>query len=204
MVMHSDKCAGCDISRRMSSPRDGVLRLKGGWLVNQYGGKEGFLGWLALQPHMHRDSLNDLSSDEQQALGENLVALDKGLRKYWEQSFSDDPIEQVYFAFFYESRFDRPDPYATTEKPYHVHIHVIPRTIHLGCLLREDQAGTSIINAWQVWQLKGTVPEPYRRSAANTESWAAATDLIAGLQSLVPGATALGPPTTPRAGLSLG
>ena len=152
------RCAGCDISRGTECPRGGVLQLPGGWLVNQYGGGEGFLGWLALQPRIHRPSFTDLSTGEQRALGKNLVDLDRALRRYWSRSFRPDRIEQVYFAFFYESRFDRPDPLARPGKKYHVHTHVIPRTRHMGNLLRENQDGTSMINAWQVWRLNKAVP----------------------------------------------
>jgi hypothetical protein len=62
---------------------------------------------------------------------------------------------------------------------------VIPRTKHLGHLLRENHEGVSIVNAWQVWRLKSTVPEPYRRPG--TGEWARATSLIRGLHRLMPG-----------------
>ena len=192
MSEYDDNCAGCDISRGVDRPRGGVLRLAGGWLVNQYGGSEGFLGWLALQPDEHRLALSALTTIEQRALGEHLVALDRALAAYWKHTFPADPLEQVYFTFFYESRFDEPDPASDPSMPYHIHIHVIPRTQHAGRLLRENHSGTSIINAWQVWRLKESIPSKYRRPPGN-EEWDAAAKLMGGLKDLLPESSFLPP-----------
>ena len=46
--------------------------MNGDWILNHYGGEEGFLGWMALQPRYHREEINQLEVDELEALGGNI------------------------------------------------------------------------------------------------------------------------------------
>ena len=51
-------CKGCELSKGNGDPPGGIIvKLDGGWILNHYGGSEGFLGWLALQPSCHRMEL---------------------------------------------------------------------------------------------------------------------------------------------------
>lgn len=137
--------------------------MAGDWVVNQYGGPEGFLGWLALQPRFHRKSLSELKEAEAKSLGPNLQALDEVLKHYWTHQFPDDPIERVYVVYMFESPFSEPQP--KPEDNFHLHIHVIPRTKKLGELgrLRVTRNGVTWNDGWLMPRLMehGMVPEPY-------------------------------------------
>lgn len=122
-------CAGCKRAQGLDSVQGGILNLSGDWMVNQYSGNEGYLGWLAMQPRFHRMKLSELDSDELATFGQNLKELDALLTGYWEEHFSDDPIHRVHVVYFFESAFDQPP----TE--FHLHVHLIPRTKQLGRLL---------------------------------------------------------------------
>lgn len=50
------ECPVCKIIQDRKGPAGGpVILLKSDWTLNQYGGSEGFLGWLTLQPREHLD-----------------------------------------------------------------------------------------------------------------------------------------------------
>jgi hypothetical protein len=143
--------------------------MAGDWIVNQYQGPEGFLGWLALQPRYHRVSLAQLSEDEAKSLGPNLQALDMVLTRYWSHQFPDDPVQRVYVVYMFESEFMEPPP-QPTEK-FHLHVHVISRTLELGQhgRLRFTKDGKTWNDGWHMPRLggHGMIPEPYRLIPAN-------------------------------------
>jgi diadenosine tetraphosphate (Ap4A) HIT family hydrolase len=126
------------------------VRLPGSWSLNHYGGTEGYLGWLALQPICHRMKLSELTEEELRHLGPNIHAIDKALSDYWQQVFGD-PIERLYVVYFFEGG-----------GPYHFHIHLIPRFATLEPRLRDWEAPRATASA--------TFPERYRRDATDFPS----------------------------------
>jgi len=147
----------------MDSFPGGVISLPGGWSVNHYGGSEGFLGWLALQPFGHRMRLQDLTRDELRELGPNLQALDRELTAYWKRQFPDDPLRRVYVVYFFETAF-KPG----ARERFHLHIHVIPRSDRIGeGLTCPDEDGILSVDGWHISTLTpdDRVPEPYSKKS---------------------------------------
>lgn len=173
MWTYRDNCSGCIRSQGRDSPGPpgGIIRLSGNWILNQYEGSEGFLGWLALQPRFHRDRLVELTPDEVAHFGAHIRAVDAALTQFWKFKFPEDAVERVYVTYFNESPFDIPPP----SPQYHLHWHLIPRTEKLGTLLRENSSETQIINAWKIWTLKENVPVAYRR---HDGPWPVAEELV--------------------------
>jgi diadenosine tetraphosphate (Ap4A) HIT family hydrolase len=156
-IYHND-CKACAISRRIEEPcrGGGIIELDGNWILNHYGGDEGFLGWMALQPRFHRMELTDLNSDEANALGKNIQKIDLALRQYWAIKFPTDPVRRVYVVYFFESAFEK-----SCDK-YHLHIHLIPRTERFSSLsiriektqgIEKVEDGVLLI-AWNIHQLR--------------------------------------------------
>jgi hypothetical protein len=175
---YSVNCQGCLTSQGLSDTPGGIVSLPGGWIVNQYRAYQGFLGWLILQPRSHRDEIAELSSTELSALGGHLKSLDTVLRSYWRIAFPDDPIERVYFLYFFESPFDLPTP-----PPFHLHFHAVPRTKCLAAELREPNGAGSIINAWNVYKLRDGNQVPHRYLRPEAGEWTAASALLAYLRN---------------------
>lgn len=169
---YDSKCAGCRRSQGLDAVPGGIAEMPGGWVVNQYLGSEGFLGWLALQPRFHRESLSQLSDVEAKSLGLNLQALDAVLTRYWSHQFPNDPVNRVYVIYMFESEFTEPQP--KPEEKFHLHIHVIPRTMALGQdgRLRFTKCGVTWNDGWHVPRLgeHGMVPEPYQLTTNNRVS----------------------------------
>ncbi|HEX77101.1 MAG TPA: hypothetical protein G4O03_01620 [Dehalococcoidia bacterium] len=171
-IYHND-CEGCDISQGIKEPRagGGIIELDGDWILNHYGGDEGFLGWLALQPRFHRMELTDLNTDEANALGKNVQRIDLALRQYWAIKFSEDPIRRVYVVYFFESAFEK------SSDKYHLHIHLIPRTERFRRLSIRVEKTRGIekveddvrLIAWNIHQLSGHegFPSGYRTKPEN-------------------------------------
>ena len=142
--MHSDhidsSCDGCLFS--LGNAVGSNVRLPGPWSLNHYGGTEGFLGWLALQPYWHREDFSKLSISELTQLGPNIAAIERALAEYWAMTFGD-PIERLYVNYFLEGG------------SRHVHIHLIPRFKSLEPELR----------AWSIPRATTfvTFPVHYRR-----------------------------------------
>jgi diadenosine tetraphosphate (Ap4A) HIT family hydrolase len=144
---YKDGCEGCDISRTSILLPVGIIELPGDWILNHYDGKEGFLGWMSLQPRYHRSELTDLTKDEIDLLGKNIQDVDRALHQYWSVKFPDDPIERIYVASISES----------TE--LHLDFHLIPRTRKLGLGNPAECA------SWRIFELTDTwsgFPERYR------------------------------------------
>ena len=135
---YDPNCDGCKQSQG-DSVTGGIVRLGSEWILNHYQGDEGFLGWMALQPRLHRCELAKLASDELATLGENIQKIDSALQAYWQEHFSNDPIKRVYMVYFYESVYDEPTPTS-----FHLHMHLIPRTQRLDRLLRESTQPKSV------------------------------------------------------------
>jgi diadenosine tetraphosphate (Ap4A) HIT family hydrolase len=137
-----------------------MVSLPGDWTLNHYGGHEGFLGWLALQPRDHCPEIADLSPRQAAGLGSNLRRINLALREYWSATF-DDPIERVYTLYLHEGVFDaRPSL-------YHVHFHIIPRSQRLDALLRS----CGEIVAWDIYKVSrlAAFPPEYRRDEIGAE-----------------------------------
>lgn len=119
-----NKCMGCIISQGKNdniNKRGGIIKLDGDWILNHYGGGEGFLGWLSLQPNDHIVNLSDLSANQLKSFMPNIQNIDKVLRKFWSKNFKKDPIDMVYLVYFFESLFEK-QPGSS-----HLHMHLIPR-----------------------------------------------------------------------------
>ena len=129
---YDKNCEGCKFSQGLSKPQGGiVVTLDDYWVLNHYGGSEGFLGWLALQPRYHKMELSQLKEEEARSIGPHVQQIESTLRNYWSRQFSDDPIERLYIVYFFESAFE--SDFSRKSNPYyHLHIHLIPRTKKLG------------------------------------------------------------------------
>jgi len=136
-------CKGCELSEGNGDPPGSIIvKLDGGWILNHYGGPEGFLGWLALQPKRHLMELAQLNEEETSHLGRNIQRVDMALRHYWAVHFPNDQLERVYSVYFFESVYDEPPT------KYHLHLHLIPRTRKMV-----GKKHPSDIAAWKIREL---------------------------------------------------
>lgn len=142
--MASQYKQGCDGCQRSDgcgdvADRGGIIRLPGDWILNHYGGREGFLGWMALQPKFHREQLQDLKPAECKELGRAVRNIEEGLRKYWKQHFHRDPLTRMYVLYF-------------SEYSEHLHFHLIarPKSIRELTLRRKSCNGYVEIQNEQV------------------------------------------------------
>lgn len=180
-MSYADSCSGCEISQGLTSVPGGVVKLPGDWVVNHYGGSEGFLGWLALQPRFHRMALAELTVREPQNLGPNIKSLDGALSQYWRLRFPSDPVKRVYVVYFFESEFESPP----APRPYHLHIHIVPRfqSFDTAERLRCTADGSSWVDGWRTPTLspKRVVPHDYTRESAQWQTRTA--DLVGYVRS---------------------
>src|SRR5262249_4934367 len=144
-MRYDPSCAGCHTSQDLRPIPGGVVGLPGDWIVNQYAGGEGWLGWLALQPRFHRDSIQELTAQELPALRSNIQSLDSALTAYWKLQFPSDAIPRVYIVYFFESAFEEPTP----KDRFHLHIHLIPRFASLTEPLRHRDGETTWVDGWR-------------------------------------------------------
>jgi diadenosine tetraphosphate (Ap4A) HIT family hydrolase len=162
-------CAGCRRSQGLDAVVGGIAKLAGDWVVNQYWGKEGFLGWLALQPRFHRMKLSELTDREARSLGPNVQALDEVLTRYWSHQFPADDVERVYIVYMFESEFQEPRP--RVENEFHLHVHLIPRTKALAQdgRLRFEKDGVTWNDGWHMPRMSqhGVIPEAYQLTPDN-------------------------------------
>ncbi len=143
-------CTSCSYSAG-DEPPGGIVQLDGDWTLNHYGGSEGYLGWLALQPRCHKMALSELTPTEAQHLGPNIQNIDRVVSDHFSSTFSD-PVERMYVVYFFES--------ASTH-PYHLHIHLIPRMRTIENRLRAWEAPRATKSA--------TFPNRYRNDAPTFE-----------------------------------
>lgn len=172
MPNYHKECKGCNISQGFDSEvdkRGGTIYLANEWLLNHYGAPEGFLGWMILQPRFHRMDLADLTTDEAVSMGKNIQRIDVALRQYWSITFPSDPIQRVYITYFHESVFGNVASNQLSQE-WHLHIHLIPRTLRLGQLLRRYSCNGSI-RAWSIPDLvrlnEGEIPIEYKKNNEN-------------------------------------
>lgn len=165
-------CRGCAISQgcyEEVNDRGGVIELGDDWTLNHYGGPEGFLGWMVLQPRFHRMDIADLTVDEAASMGRKIQSVNEALRQYWSSAFADDPIQRVYVVYFHESVFGKVESTHPSQE-WHLHIHLIPRTVRLGQLLRRYSCNGSI-RAWSMPEIvklsEGDVPSEYKKNNEN-------------------------------------
>jgi hypothetical protein len=78
-------CHGCQISQGKGKDVSNVL-LPGSWSLNHYGGPEGYLGWLALQPVYHRMAFSELTDEELGHLGPNIRDMNASSRNIGRRS----------------------------------------------------------------------------------------------------------------------
>ena len=154
-MSRKESCRGCNITEPQYQPIGGVIEIGKYWLVNQYGGGEGFLGWLALQPREHRMQLEELSADEASEMGIAIQKVKKGLKDYWKEEWPEDQFDRVYVTYFFESVFDN------NPTKYHLHIHLIPRTRKMRALLSKEGS----VNCWEIYRISKMdgFPEEYLR-----------------------------------------
>ena len=154
-MTHKERCRGCKILEPLSQPRGGGIEIGQHWLVNQYWGREGFLGWLALQPREHCMQLEELSEDAARDMGKVIKDVKRSLKRYWEKKWPEDQLDRLYVTYFFDSVFDN----SPTE--YHLHIHLIPRTRRMRSLISEEGS----INCWKIYKIAKLdgFPEEYFR-----------------------------------------
>ncbi len=155
IVTRKENCRGCKILEPLSQPRGGVIEIGRHWLVNQYWGVEGFLGWLALQPREHCMQLEDLSEDAARDMGKVIKDVKTSLKSYWKKEWPQDRLDRLYVTYFFDSVFDN----SPTE--YHLHIHLIPRTRKMRSLISKGGS----INCWEIYKIAKLdgFPEEYLR-----------------------------------------
>ena len=170
---HDPCCKGCDISDLATGkknpadmcdrPIGDAIYLKDRWALNHYQGKEGFFGWMTMQPLRHCMDFTKLNKPEVRALGGHLKWVSKGLEDYFrdrskELKEEEDPVERVYISYLFESVFDWPPT------KFHLHLHLIPRFQSFGSLLRKTPR--SSIDAYQIATLtkRAEFPDRYLMS----------------------------------------
>jgi diadenosine tetraphosphate (Ap4A) HIT family hydrolase len=195
VTRYHKECVGCRTSQNLSDAPGGIVELSGDWILNQCRAPHAYLGWLVMQPRFHRDEIAELTEPELSVLGFNMNAVDSALRSYWATTFPDDPIERVYFVHFFESPFDVP-----RAVPFHLHVHAIPRTRRIGAELREQDGGTSFINAWKINTLWSDRKIPTCYARTSNDVWPAAVSLLRYLRDklTVLSAAPISPPSTAR------
>jgi diadenosine tetraphosphate (Ap4A) HIT family hydrolase len=113
--------------------------------------------------------LADLTASEAASLGVHIRNVDQALRQYWSARFEKDPIQRVYVAYFHESVFGFSDSNAQSQE-WHMHFHIIPRTVELGRVLRGFGPDRSI-RAWSIPEVvtgSGTsLPPEYEKTDQN-------------------------------------
>lgn len=160
-MTRKENCKGCKILEPSSRPTGGVIEVSEHWLVNQYGGPEGFLGWLALQPREHCMELQELSEGATSDMGNVIKKIKSGLKKYWEKEWPEDRFDRLYVTYFFDSVFDN------NPTPYHLHIHLIPRTKRMRSLISKGGS----INCWEIYKISkmDDFPEEYFRYEERVE-----------------------------------
>lgn len=156
-------CEGCTIAANPYRSID----LPGGWTVNHYGGKEGFFGWLAVQPKRHCDTIRHLWPHEAAALGPNLMLLERGTYRHW--ASRGYTVSRVYVMYFLEGQLETPSC-----KTAHLHFHVVPRFDVLAGAMWDEKERT--LDAYRIAKLKPYLPSFLNRHVFERTHGRAATE----------------------------
>ena len=100
-----------------------------------------------MQPKRCIMDFDELNGEELTNLGPNIKRIIGSLKRYWEVNFPEDKLKRVYVVYLFEGVFD------IEPEKYHLHIHLIPRTVRIGQLLR--MFGEGNINAWAIYKSSG-------------------------------------------------
>jgi diadenosine tetraphosphate (Ap4A) HIT family hydrolase len=148
-------CKSCDMTDPQNQPVGGAIQVGEHWLLNQYWGGEGFLGWMALGPKEHRMQLEDLSPEETSEMGTAIQKIKKALKEYWKEVWPEDRFDRLYVTYFFESVF------GNKPNEYHLHIHLIPRTKKMRALI----SNKGNIVCWDIYKISSMdgFPEEYLR-----------------------------------------
>jgi hypothetical protein len=135
-----------------------IIDLPGGWVLNHYGNPESvYVGYLVLSTKEHETGWNKISSDNLKYLGLNINWIDTNLKDCWMEIFDEDPIDQIYFAYFNDSAFIN----QIKSKEYnifnslHVHLHIQPRTKKMLRICNGDNL------AFDLLKLRNRFPPEY-------------------------------------------
>ena len=72
--MRKEDCITCKwIEGKKEHPHRKIIHVDVYWLLTHYNGEEAFLGWMTLQPKLHRVSIKDLCKYELEALGPTMA-----------------------------------------------------------------------------------------------------------------------------------
>ena len=109
------------------------------WYLNHYGDADSFIGRLAIQPSPDNcvDQFCDIvDSDALQQFGPACQAIQSAMFKIWNKIYPSDELQRIHITIFMESEFDEPDVIPEVRKFFHIHTHIIPRSIKTGRLIR--------------------------------------------------------------------
>jgi len=126
-------------------------------------------------------AIADLTNEEAESLGRNIKAIDKAMKRFWNERFPHDALKRLYVVYFFEQEFETPPP----NEKYHLHIHLIPRPESLNSCkrLQRTECGTTWVDGWRTPELAGRkdgVPAEYTRP---TGSWSVAEELLSDLRT---------------------
>jgi len=143
-----------------------LITLKGGWVLNHYGGSDTYLGRLVLETYSHIEDWESLNQyTHLKYLGGNLQTICKCLRRYWEKHTEYlDKIEQFNIAYLNESPFK--NGYTTGKEltdRLHIHFHILPRTRRM----RESLCDPEHILGWHLIDCISCFPEEYQLQNRN-------------------------------------
>ncbi len=150
----SRDCTSCEWNRGEWEPRKGpqggIYRLRNypEWYVNHHG--SGYVGWLTLQPKECVPQIAYIKdSNTLEQMGRAIKAVAAGMITVWPKEFSGDRLQRVHTVSFMESHFDsRP-----SNKSFHVHIYLIPRSQRIGKLIRRHLNGVKQNVPWDDYQI---------------------------------------------------
>ncbi len=149
MEAPTTQCRGCRRSLGLEEVVGGTIPLGSHWMVNHYQDeKEGFLGWLVIQPIKHRMVSSEMTNEELEEFGVATKRLENALRTAHDAMNPSDQIELVYLVRLGESTLAKP-------AEWHLHCHMVPRTSSM----RKKCEGWDI----QKCRERGVKPAPSKR-----------------------------------------
>ncbi len=142
---HRD-CRGCLRASGQEEVDGGRILLGTHWTVNHYDDRDGFLGWLVVQPIQHRMVSSELTKKELQEFGVVTCRLENALKVSYDKIYPGDKVKIIYLVRLGESTLGR-------RPQWHLHYHMIPRT-------------ASVKKKYWGWKIagrkKGIKPKPSR------------------------------------------